>query len=267
MVGQESLVRIFDAHIAENSIPRTVLLSGDWGAGKHTFVKEFASKIGYDIIDITDCISLEKIQEAQLSPYPNIYVINCDEISVKEQNMLLKFLEEPLKNAYIFLLSSCKQKLLSTVVNRCRVYSFSNYSREELKKFLNNDCEFSDLVLQYASTPGWVLKLQESGLKDIIDLSEKIFKKITVANYSNALTIPDKISLTKTDTGKMDFNTFCYVLINMGRDLYCKGDISFGMFNLTREFYNNTFIPNINKRHLVENYIVNLKQEAESGAK
>ena len=127
MVGQESLVKIFEGHIAENSIPRTVLLSGEWGSGKHTFVKEFAAKIGYDIIDITDCISLEKIQEAQLSPYPNIYIINCDEISVKEQNMLLKFLEEPLKNAYIFLLSSCKQKLLPTVVNRCRVYSFSNY--------------------------------------------------------------------------------------------------------------------------------------------
>ena len=53
----------------------------------------------------------------------------------------------------------------------------------------------------------------------------------------------------------------------MGKDLYCKGIISFEMFNLTREFYNNTFIPNVNKRHLVENYIVNLKQEAESGAK
>jgi DNA polymerase III gamma/tau subunit len=267
LVGQESLVKIFEGHIAENSIPRTVLLSGEWGSGKHTFVKEFAAKIGYDIIDITDCISLEKIQEAQLSPYPNIYIINCDEISVKEQNMLLKFLEEPLKNAYIFLLSSCKQKLLPTVVNRCRVYSFSNYNSEELKQFLHKDCDFSDIVLQYATTPGWVLKLQESGLQDIINLCEKIFKKITVANYSNALTIPDKISLTKTDTDKMDFSTFCYVLINMSKDLYCKGIISFEMFNLTREFYNNTFIPNVNKRHLVENYIVNLKQEAESGAK
>ena len=181
--------------------------------------------------------------------------------------MLLKFLEEPLKNAYIFLLSSCKQKLLPTVVNRCRVYSFSNYNSEELKQFLHKDCDFSDIVLQYATTPGWVLKLQESGLQDIINLCEKIFKKITVANYSNALTIPDKISLTKTDTDKMDFSTFCYVLINMSKDLYCKGVISFEMFNLTREFYNNTFIPNVNKRHLVENYIVNLKQEAESGAK
>ena len=111
------------------------------------------------------------------------------------------------------------------------------------------------------------MKLQESGLQDIINLCEKIFKKITVANYSNALTIPDKISLTKIDTDKMDFSTFCYVLINMSKDLYCKGIISFEMFNLTREFYNNTFIPNVNKRHLVENYIVNLKQEAESGAK
>ena len=73
--------------------------------------------------------------------------------------------------------------------------------------------------------------------------------------------------MTKTDTDKMDFSTFCYVLVNMGKDLYCKGIISFEMFNLTREFYNNTFIPNVNKRHLVENYIVNLKQEAESGAK
>lgn len=267
MIGQESLIRSFDKYISENDIPRTVLLSGDWGSGKHTFVNEFSEKIGYDIVDLTECISLEKIQEAQLSPYPNIYVINCDEISVKEQNMLLKFLEEPLKNAYIFLLASCKQKLLPTVLNRCRVYTLSAYRKDELVQFISKDCEFADKVLEYASTPGWVLKLQEPGLQDIISLTEKIFTKITLANYSNVLTIPEKISLNKTDTDKMDFNTFCYVLINMGRDFYYKGVISFQMFNLTREFYNKTSIPNINKRHLIENYLVSLKQQAESGAK
>ena len=248
-------------------MPRTVLLSGEWGSGKHTLVKEISSKIGYDLIDITDCISLEKIQEAQISPYPNIYVVNCDNISVKEQNMLLKFLEEPLKNAYIFLLSSCKQKLLPTVVNRCRVYTMSAYSKEELSQFISSECKFSDKVLEYADTPGWAIKLQEPGLEDIISLTEKIFTKITVANYSNVLTIPEKISITKTDTDKIDFYTFCYVLINMGKYLYCKGVISFPMFNLTREFYNNTSIPNINKRHLIENYLVSLKKQAESGAR
>lgn len=263
MIGQKYLVSTFNRYIDEHTLPRTVLFEGDFGCGKHTLVNEIARKIKYDLDDMTDNITLEKMEEIQLSPYPKVYLINCDDITVKEQNMILKFLEEPLKNSYIFLITTSKQKLLQTVVNRCQCFTFDCYSNEELSNFVTN--ETSEYVVKYGTTPGWIKLLSDSKIEDIVTLCDKIFLKINIANYSNVLTIPEKICLTKDDADKIDFRIFTYLLINICKDMYIENKISFNTYRLTSRFYNNTLIPNINKKHLLENYLVDLKSSVEEG--
>ena len=261
MVGQTNLLNRIDNLINTNSFPRTSLFEGDYGCGKHTLAEHISSKLDYQLIDITDSITLDTLEQIQLSPTPFVYLINADEISVKEQNMILKFLEEPLKNSYVILICESKQRLLETVINRCQCYRFESFSDEELSQFIDSDT--SKYIVKFGRTPGWIKKLKESNIDDIVELCNKIFLKISVANYSNVLTISEKISLTKDCEDKIDFRVFVYLLMNIGYDLYLSNQISFDVFQKTSDFYNNSFILNINKRHLLEHYLVELKMLVE----
>lgn len=263
MIGQKYLVGTIDKLIQENSLPRTILFEGEYGCGKHTITKEISKQLGYELVDLTDSIKLEVLQEIQLNPYPKVYLINCDEITVKEQNMILKFLEEPLKNSYIILITTSKQKLLQTVVNRCQCYTFEAYGREELDEFI--EPESSDYIRTFGTTPGWIKILSNCNIDEIVSLCEKIFLKINVANYSNVLTIPEKICFTKEPDGKIDFNIFSYILINISKSLYENKQIDFKIYEMTSKFFDDTHILNINKRHLFENYLVRLKFMLEGG--
>ncbi len=261
MIGQEKLLLKINELISQNSFPRTVLFEGSYGCGKHTLAKYISSRFKYELIDLTERINLEVLQQIQLSPTPFVYLINADEISIKEQNMILKFLEEPLKNSYIILICEHKSRLLPTVVNRCQCYTFESYTDEQLSNFTSEN--ESKYVLKFGRTPGWIIKLHDCDIDSIVDLCNKIFLKITVANYSNVLTIPDKICLTKSDTDKIDFKTFVFILQNISYELYQNKQISYDIFELTSTLYQNTSILNINKRHLLEHYLIELKMLAE----
>lgn len=256
MVGQKVLLETIDRLFQEKKFPRTLLLEGEYGCGKHTIANMISNKLGISLIDISDKLTLETIEQIMLSPLPFVYLIDSSDMTIKEQNIILKFLEEPLKNAYIVLLCESKQRLLPTVLNRCYCLTFESYSIDELRTFLETD---NQLVLKYATTPGRVIQLQNLDLDSMVDLSNKIFLKITLANYSNVLTIPDKLCFSKEPDGKLDFKTFSYILINIASELYSQNQLCFNAYKLTDEFYNNLSISNINKKQLFEHFLVELK--------
>lgn len=256
MIGQLNLLSRVNNLIENNQLPRTLLLEGEFGCGKHTLASYIADKLGYELIDITDRISLETLEQITLSPIPNVYSVNITKSSIKEQNMLLKFLEEPLKNSYILLLCENKQKLIETVVNRCQCFKFEGYTKDELEQFTGGN----NLLLEYAATPGMILKLKDVPLNSMIELSCKIFQQINKANYSNVLTIPDKFWFGKEpDNDKLEFDIFAYIMQIQCYKMYCSYQIPFCVYTKTCEFTNNLSIFNINKKNLFENFLVSLK--------
>ena len=82
---------------------------------------------------------------------PKIYIIDSSTISIKEQNIILKFVEEPLKNSYIIILKN--SKLLPTILNRCQKWKFEAYSKEELLLVLLTEAEELELE-EYLSQLG-----------------------------------------------------------------------------------------------------------------
>ena len=257
MLFQERLLNKVDNYISTKTLPRTIMLEGQQGCGKHTLAKYIADKLEVEFLDITDNLNLETMENITLSVTPRVYFINSKDISVKEQNVILKFLEEPLKNSYIILSSENRNLLLNTVVNRCIILEFEIYTTEQLKQFLVEGS--NEYILQFANTPGRVIEFTNHNISGMVELATKMLTQIQIANYSNVLKIPNNINFSN-NSELFDFDIFVYILINVAFDLYKQQKINYDVFNVTSQFYNDCSIPRIGKQHLFEHYLISLKR-------
>ena len=258
MIGQEKL-QSWIKNIKISDISHSLLLIGDKGCGKHLFSTMISSKLGLDVVDITECITYEYIEDIYQKALPAVYVINASEISEKQQNAMLKFIEEPLSTCYIVILTNNKSELLPTVINRCFPLEFERYTNEELNQFININDDNKDLVLSVCRTPGKLLNVDSNSIKNCFDLCNKMIDKLNVANYANTLTISDKINY-KDEYDKVDTETF----FNIFEDCLLKRyifDLNVKLIDLYKEtvkFHSKLKDSRLNKQYLVDNYLTSI---------
>lgn len=238
-----------------NTLPHTILLKGHQGSGKHLVCNYISDYFNLPLVDITEELNLEKITEIYLSPLPQMYLIDSDKISVKEQNIILKFLEEPSNLIFIVLLNS-NNLLLDTIKNRCYNLDLQRYTKDNLKTFLTSDItdqSLLNLIIEISKTPGDVIKFSNVNFIDMYNFANKIFQYIKTANLSNCLTISNKLYFDNFIDNNYNVDLFCKVLLHISKS------ISPNIYILTNELNNALFIPHINKKLLFEKYIINLK--------
>ena len=134
-----------------DSLPKSLILCGEEGCGRHSFASDIAEKFNLEVENITEKLSFEYIIDIALRTTPFLYIIDCDYITQRDQNAILKLLEEPPKMAFICLIAEDEYKLLPTIRNRCIKWQFYRYTKEQLKTFTTNET-----VLKYARTPGQI---------------------------------------------------------------------------------------------------------------
>ena len=258
IIGQDKLINFIQSNNI-STIPRTILLEGEHGSGKHTICNFISETYNLKLEDISSNLTYEKIEQINLTVEPRLYIIDAANISIKNENAILKFLEEPLKNALIIVLTENKYSLLDTIRNRCYVITLEKYSNDILKTFITKPVDI-DMFLKVCRTPGDVLSLQEHSLENISTLCNKIFNSIDKATYANTLSLSDKMAF-KNEKDKLNFNLFFKiltmisyqrVLANIANSIY--------EYNLTNEYLNKLNIKNIDKKMLFENYLLKLKQ-------
>lgn len=266
MVGQTQLIESLRGLIDSKLLPRTLLLEGPSGCGKHTLAYELAEYMHLTYRDITESLTLETLESIQLSPIPCMYIINASNISIKEQNTILKFLEEPLKTSYICVLVESKHRLLNTVLNRCYVRTFTGYSEDELLPFWKDSAIKSHPVAKYANTPGRILQMQDTDAVACWEMAHKVLQKTAIANYANILTIPSKFYYKESKDGLLDFELFAYLFSYAAKEDYQETKINFKQFELVRKFHNDLWIPNINKQTLFEHFLIEYKRITGGGS-
>lgn len=260
MIGQENLFVQLEQTTLD-TFPNSLILLGEKGCGKHLFVDSISKHLNLDVIDITEKLTQEMIDEIYLKVEPHIYIISSEKLNVKNQNSILKFLEEPLKNAYIILLVENKNILLSTVINRCQIWQFEKYATEQLKTF--KTLQDDSIIFQFATTPADIIKSEEprNPVAEICALCDKLIDKIPVASFSNILSITNKIAF-KEGEEKYDLTLFLKALnyaalqklINSENVYYQK------VYKNIDKLCNDMQIANINKKVLFENFLVKMKE-------
>lgn len=261
MIGQEKLIRKIST-LTLDTFPHSVLLLGDSGSGKKTLINTIiATQLNLDVFDITDNISLDTIYDIYLKSDPYIYMIDMRKLTSKKENAILKLVEEPLKNSYLILLDSDKNNILPTIYNRCQVWEMEPYSKDILKQFLTED---SYSLLEFCRTPGQIKMFQNQSSTVINDIDKTVDKIINVlgnSNFANILNISNRMNYKGEDNQKWNYDVFCRILILKVKDAYLqnKNEKLYNLFIETKKLQNNNLIPHINKQHLFENYLYNIK--------
>lgn len=256
VIGQEKICNLIQSATLDD-FPRSLMLVGARGGGKHLICKYIADKFGLITVDLTDQLDLETIEELYNRVEPYLYIIRVNEISVKEENTILKFLEEPLKNSFIVLIAETDMGILQTILNRCQIWHLQNYTREYLSTFIDGGSEY---ILEIANTPGQVIELSKTDFSSMIELADKIIDKISVASITNTLTLSNKVGF-KNDPDKPDVKLFVDVLLSRfaSRCKQYNDRRLVSGYHLTNTLQRNLQIKNLDYRALFENYLIELR--------
>lgn len=187
MIGQKRLLEAIDSAIS-NGFPHSFILLGKEGCGKTTLLNEISSKLGIDVADLDGKLTFDEIDRCLMSPEPHIYRIDSTGMTQKEQNSLLKFLEEPSDTAYIAIECRNSSELLETVLNRCMIFEFDSYTEEELAGFGDKR------LASFCTTPGMMSSMSMDIIDELGSMAEKLLHKDIAkkASLANTLSIKDK---------------------------------------------------------------------------
>ena len=200
-MGQTNLLKQI---YALKSLPHSLLLIGSRGSEEYETVEKIAVHFDYMLYDLTELISKEFIDEIMTSHVQTVYYVNLNNVSPANQNILLKFFEEPSEYAYIILVSENIESVLQTIVTRSYILHFDKYTREDLlKKFPTATNE----MLAICETPGQLNIAMHSNLQKLIQLCDLLITKLSSASLKSTLAIADKVNY-KDDYTKYDLFLF-----------------------------------------------------------
>lgn len=259
MIGQEKILSKLYSYTLD-TLPRTIMLLGDNGCGKHTMVNELSNHFNLKVEDITTSLTLDTINDIYTKPLPQFYLIDTTQINEKQQNVILKFLEEPSKHTYIILLCESKQTLLGTILNRCLVFEFEKYTKEQLQNFVvEKDKE--DYILSMCKTPGQVKSVNSKTLEDTSKLCNNIVTKLRKdkVTLASALSITNKINF-KDEFDKIDLNIFFNILsTKLVEEYKLTNNKDYVKIYNTLNSYTNKFRDSrLNKSQLFESMLIDM---------
>lgn len=262
MIGQKKLQEKIEK-ITLDSFPKSLVLQGESGCGKHLICSLIENKFSNcDFVYVKDKISYDFVESAYLIATQTFYVIDGNKISDKEQNVLLKLFEEPPINVRIIILTTTSAKLIPTILGRAVVWSFENYSKDELKEFLG---EKDESLLEYVTTPGQLLNLINCNIDEIVKLCDLIIDKINVAAVSNVLSLSNRfkfVNSKKNNETGLDFKVFFMILRKTLVEKIKQNPINIkyiDMYKLTNNTLKVLTLSTINDKMLFENYLLKLK--------
>lgn len=261
--GQQKLLDRLNSYTLE-TLPKTILLLGEKGCGKHLVTRYLAEKFDLEIIQIDTNITAENLIDYSHNPIAKIYFIDLDnltqklysqELKLKYQNPYLKFIEEPSLNAYVVVSTSSTANVLPTVLNRCIKFNFEPYNPELLKeKFDWQVANSNDLVYKVCTTPGQLSGIDGNNISKLKALCDDIVNRIFKANYANTLKIYTKINFAE-NYDKFDFNLFFKMLKYVAFEDY-KVNQTETSLNIY-EFTNQATITLLDERLNKENFMIN----------
>ena len=257
IIGQDKIINFIDKRNID-TLPRTLMLEGKEGSGRHSICNYISNKYNIYTQDITSLLSFDLLEDIYGRVEPYLYIIDADSITLKQENVILKFLEEPLKNSFIVVLTQNRYNIIETVRNRCFLISLKPYSRDILSSFIKNK-ENENILLTICETPGDLIKMESYAIKDMLDLCIKILENINKASIPNSLSLVKYLSF-KDEKDKYDFNIFMKALRYIAKKrVEYDEENCFNQYLIINEYINRSKVKNVDKKYLFEDLLLSLK--------
>lgn len=252
MIGQKDLLEKINSYTLE-ILPKALMLIGKKGCGKHTITKLIANNLNINLVDVPNTITNELIVEYQQSVIPQLYVIDICNFSEKQQNQLLKFIEEPSKYTYVIILAESENNIITTILNRCIKHYFLPYTKQELQEIrlidINN-------IYDICETPGQLLDIDITNFNKLYTLCTSITKKSHTASFANTLSIATRLNY-KEEYNKFDPNLFFDTLAYVSKKDYLesKTNESYLVYCITNKYRQKLNTAGLNKENLVLTFL------------
>ena len=254
IIGNEKIKEYLKENIIEDKISHSYLFLGIEGIGKQLIAKEFAKSIlctqkenNTYCNKCSSCIQFnssnhadfkiiepegssikieqirqmqEKVQEKPIISKNKIYIINnADLLTIEAQNCLLKTLEEPPIHTIIMLIGSNENAFLSTIKSRCMIIHFQKINDEEIKEFLKNEYEITNISSNMIKTFQGSIKraIEQKDNKEQYEKIEKIIKSLKTKDAVQILKNSRILYQSKESIFQMldDMNV---ILINLAKE-------------------------------------------------
>jgi DNA polymerase III gamma/tau subunit len=256
VIGQTRLMQTLDSYNLD-TLPKAMLFSGPKGCGKHFVARTLANNLGLTYKDLDAGVSAEELLDYTYSTIHTLYVADLDSLSEKQQNSLLKFIEEPSNTVFVVLTTSAPARVLSTILNRCVKHTFEDYSKEELAQILNKTIDNN--MLAVFKTPGKLKMLTDKSFADTMMLAEKIALGDRPQNYGQYLVLLTKVNF-KDFYDKVDFDLLLdaveYVAFNNYRITASLRSLK--AFQITSKFKQYAVQSTLIREMLMVNYLTQL---------
>jgi DNA polymerase III subunit delta' len=219
IIGNKEALEQLAGSFNTNKAAHSWLISGPEGIGKNTMIEALSqhlfagcsnSKERIAKRSFPDTLFIEKHDEEiliddirrirtflSLTPAESdkkiVVIDKAERMNKNAANALLKVLEEPTPNTYIFLITNTPYALLPTIKSRCRHLKMNNLNREEALMILKGECSEQLLTLTNNS-PGKAIFFQEN---DALVHYQNIIDCLKKNQINNILKISDLIAKDK----------------------------------------------------------------------
>lgn len=161
------------------------------GSDYHPDILQIAPEDGSKNIKIDQIRALSEfaIRTSHSGTAKIIIIHHAHQLNANSANALLKTLEEPSQNTYLFLVSDLPGSLVATIRSRCQKLSFPSPSREQAREWLQaalgNDSNTDELLDASANNPIQALQLVEGDQLQqkqhfLFSLNELALGKVTI---------------------------------------------------------------------------------------
>tara|TARA_Y100000590_G_scaffold238614_1_gene268423 strand:+ start:3820 stop:4827 length:1008 start_codon:yes stop_codon:yes gene_type:complete len=258
LIGHEDNLSILTNQISSQKLSNSLILYGNKGIGKNTFVYFFINKYlnilfknknlntsnliynnshpNIRIINkeydektkkMKQNITIEQIRsisnfvyKSSINNLPKFVIIDsADDLNKHSSNALLKVLEEPTNNTFIFLIAHQISILLPTIRSRCIKIRFNNPSIDEFKKILLNiNSTLSNEEIEFLfdisnGSPGLAIEYYSKNINNTFESLLNIFKEKKPLS-SNILELSNNVGSFDNDEFKIFISLIKFILIN-----------------------------------------------------
>lgn len=235
LIGNEEVKKYLSAIIQRGTIGNSLLFAGPEGVGKSLFAKTLAralltkdsvsqekfdagshpdfhvfrpeGKIGMHSIQSMRELTEKVYQHPYEAPYSVFLIHEADRMLTYSANALLKTFEEPAPKSVIILLSHAPQKLLPTVLSRCRTIHFQAIAEEMIQKWLlthGAQSEDAELLARRArGSLGAALRLYKEGSAQVREQLLVLFGQPKLTHYQEVMQAAAAIA-SLVDTAKKE---------------------------------------------------------------
>jgi len=270
MIGQRNLQSRTEQLIKDNTFPRFSILVGLKGSGKKTLVHWIYQQFGTGILSNIG-ISVDAVRQSITESYrligsQCIYLFaDADTMSNAAKNALLKVTEEPPNNAYFVMTLEDENNTLETIRSRGTVFHMDRYTPDEILEFAekNNGThyvpEVRDIITSICDTPGDVITLYNSGIKEFYDYVQLVVDNIAEVSLANAFKIPSKVAL-KEDAEGYDLRLFWKAFMKV----CLQDDVVYGIkaeaVQITSKYLQKLKVKGINRQMLMDCWLMEIRE-------